>query len=1118
MQIYIYPMILYCLLNLPFLTQAQLIDDFSDGDFTQQPTWFGQDSFFFINTNKQLQSKPFNNRLNERNLFVNQDISHEMEWRVWLRFSFNPSSQNQVRWILSASDSNLTNCYYVQLGGSTGTTDSISLYKEINGHKICIIPGRAATVGKTNNLVYLKVIRDANGVWELFSDTGTNNQFISEGTIQDSSIKLNRMHGFTFKCTSGNVSNFYADNVYAGLPILDKTAPTLLHFELLNDTVLKLDFSEKINPHSPWEITFSQLQTGHTSTSNNQSWLIHLNKPIIPDSFFTLSLSQISDFNNNLLDTQIIWAYHVLKPGDIILTELLPDPEPVKGLPNAEFIELHNFTRFPVLLKDFSISDPNTQGFIEKRLLAPYQFILLCATKDTLLFSSYGTCIGLNSWPSLNNGNDTIRLKYKEDIWHEIPYHLGYYQDKEKELGGYSLSLINPNHICWGASNWIASKTPVGGTPGAINDVWINQKDSSIAKITGIKILNAYHIEISFNKAIMYQNTWESHLLQQGIDIKKIWMDYNHPTVIHIQFKTSLQHLFEYQFELDPLIDCLQNKSKQKVNFTYLEAKAPKQNELLITEIYYDESRRGNFPQHEFIELYNKTDYPVNLLHMQFSDAAGSVKLPNYIIPAKSYLIICHQDHASAFSMLGRTLGLSAWPSLNNSDILSLRDSNNFLLHQVQYADNWLKNSAKIFSCSIEMIDLNNPCAGETNWQASLNPTGASLGEANSVLGKHPDNNPPQLIRIYVTNLHQLQLTFSEALDSLSLLHSLNFGLNQSEYPNLIYLAPTNRNVVYVNYQNALQAETDYFLQILSFQDCALNSSEPIQSHAFRVPTEPKKGELIINELLFNPKKDAYDFIEIYNVSNSHLDISKLQLCRIGNQGILEEYQLFAEEGIQLAPQQYMAISEFPALAQNNLYPLDAYHWISHKIPTMNDNEGSICLLTPAHIMLDSVSYSDQMHVSFLLNSEGVSLERINPHIPGFIQSNWISAAQTVNFSTPSKRNSQYKIGSAMSGKFSCRQNYFSPDSDNENELLTFQYQTGGGHWVADLLIVSSEGQLVKEICKSTLLANSGEIHWAGDTNSGERAPIGNYLAVWNCYSDNGEIEQEKIVISLLSK
>ena len=37
--------------------QAQVTDDFSDGDFTQNPVWVGDDSLFQINTAKQLQSK-----------------------------------------------------------------------------------------------------------------------------------------------------------------------------------------------------------------------------------------------------------------------------------------------------------------------------------------------------------------------------------------------------------------------------------------------------------------------------------------------------------------------------------------------------------------------------------------------------------------------------------------------------------------------------------------------------------------------------------------------------------------------------------------------------------------------------------------------------------------------------------------------------------------------------------------------------------------------------------------------------------------------------------------------------------------------------------------------------
>ncbi len=1118
MQYFIYPFLLCCLLNLPIYSTAQLIEDFSDGDFTENPVWFGQDSFFQINPSKQLQTKPFNNHLGERMLFTNQTISAQMEWRVWLRLAFNPSAQNQVRWILSATDTSLKNAYYVQLGGSTGSTDSISLYKEINGQKYCIIPGRAATIGKTNNLVQLKVTRDAGGNWELFSDTGSSNIFIREGSTLDSSIGLGILHGFTFKCTSGNVSNLYADNVYAGLPILDKIAPKLLYFEMLNPQQIVLQFSEKMNQIGSAQIEFSQLQKAQASSVNQETWNIHLEQAIIPDSFFTFHLKQLSDLANNSLDTQLVWAYHVLEKDEIILTELLPDPDPVQGLPNAEFIELHNYTRFPVLLKDFNISDPSTQGNILPIILNPYEFAILCANKDTSLFKAFGKTIGMPVWPSLNNSQDTIRLKYKEEIWQEIGYNLDYYQDKEKELGGYSLTLINPNHLCWGAKNWTSSSNNMGGTPGRINDIWETKKDTSSAQLSQLNIKNAWQIELQFNKEITFQKTWKNHIQEQGIQLENIWANTTNSKNVFLQFKVPMQHQFEYQFELNPLIDCLQNKGKQQIQFTYLEAKEPKQNELIITEIYYDELRKGNFPQEEFIELYNKTEHPINLCNMTLSDAVGSVKFPNYILAAKSYLIVCHKNHAANFSLYGSTLGMNSWPSLNSSDNLHLSDSNGFLLHQVQYTDSWLKSTAKIYSCSIEMIDINNPCAGANNWRGSIHPNGASLGNRNSVSANNPDVHPPQLIRIYVPHINQIQVSFSEHLDSISLLNPLNFSLNPILYPKNIYTDPNKRNTIYVNYDKSLQEETDYVMQIPSIQDCAFNTSAPIQSLNFQIPRAPKQGEIIINEVLFNPEKDAYDFIELYNTSQAHLDVSKLQICKINNQGILEECERFAEEGIQLAPNQYMAISEFPALAQNNAYPIQVSDWISHKIPSMNDDFGTIILVDQMHNILDSVYYSDQMHLSFFHHTEGVSLEKINPYITRFEVNNWISAAETQNFSTPCKKNSQFKLSSGQSGKFSCPKSYFSPDADGHDELLSFEYQTGGGHWVADLSIHTSEGKLVKDICKSTLLANSGELHWAGDTNTGERAPIGNYIALWNCYSDKGETEQHKIVISLLAK
>src|SRR3546814_4183484 len=53
--------------------------------------------------------------------------------------------------------------------------------------------------------------------------------------------------------------------------------------------------------------------------------------------------------------------------------------------------------------------------------------------------------------------------------------------------------------------------------------------------------------------------------------------------------------------------------------------------------------------------------------------------------------------------------------------------------------------------------------------------------------------------------------------------------------------------------------------------------------HEFLLPQLPEPGEVVINEILFNPVEGGADYVEIYNRSGKILDLKDLQLAGGGN-------------------------------------------------------------------------------------------------------------------------------------------------------------------------------------------------------------------------------------------
>ena len=124
----------FCLLLifLPFIGFAQLADDFSDGDFTNNPAWVGHTTKFQVN-NGMLQSNGSSTSADTLVLVTPSSIMDSVEWRFFMRLDFNPtSSTNFVKVYLASDNADLQgslNGYFIRMG-ETGSSDTLELFKQ----------------------------------------------------------------------------------------------------------------------------------------------------------------------------------------------------------------------------------------------------------------------------------------------------------------------------------------------------------------------------------------------------------------------------------------------------------------------------------------------------------------------------------------------------------------------------------------------------------------------------------------------------------------------------------------------------------------------------------------------------------------------------------------------------------------------------------------------------------------------------------------------------------------------------------------------------------------------------------------------------------------------------
>lgn len=1109
-----------------YTLNAQVTDDFSDGNFSQNPVWIGDDSLWQINTNWQLQSKGTIGTSKDIYLVTNSLLEINTEWRFYIKFNFSPSTQNFCRYYLSSDQANLKgnlNGYYVQLGGSTGNTDSISLYKQIGTQRIKIIDGRPATVSKTQNAVTIKVTRDSTGRWTLYSDTTANNNFTSEGSITDSTFKTSLFTGIYAKFTSTNTSNFYLDNVYIGQPIIDQTPPQITNFELKNDSLIAVYFSEKISENVGQNLLNFELNNSFPTLtqallgSDGKSIQLYFSNSFTQKTNYGLIIKNISDFSGNKMqDTTIYFSFYKPMVSDIVINEIMPDPTPSNGIPDAEFIELYNRSDFDINIGGWKIYDLTGFAIIPNYIIKAKQFLILTSTANENLFKSYGNTLGISNLPSLNNDGDLVKITNQNEITiDQIKFDLTWYPNALKKDGGWSLELINPYTLCKGIDNWTASESSVGGTPGKTNFFSSTAPDTILPKIKNWYYTNSKIITVVFNEKMDDNLIQTIQLKLSGNTVSSFVLKGAKLDTLEMILANEMVTNQNYQLTIDSIFDCSGNKIAEntQINFEYIPIKMALQNDIIITEVSANPLPNVLLPNAEYIELYNRSKHIISLKNFKIKKGTTISMLGNYMLYPDSFLVVCNNSKLSAFLNYKNIVGISNFPLLSADDELVILDSNNHVIHQLAYFKKWYNNNVKALGgWSLEIIDVQNPCGTDGNWTASKNSNGGTIGYKNSVSGINNDSNKPQLLRIYPTNANEVHLYFNETLDSANICKKHNFNFTPTIWGDYQFkFNDSYLTQLVIQFSDSIKLNTTYQIKVDSARDCAQNYANTNQNLMFALPKQADSNNLIINEILFNPKPNGVDFVEIYNKTNQFIDLKNVFIGNRNASGLIDNFFEIAPNGYMLLPNQYYAITtNSQILTEQNQVP-NSNNIITLKyLPSFNDDEGNCLLFTKNETIIDELNYTEKMHFTLIDNKEGVSLERINPNEPSSNKNNWTSAASTSNFSTPTSKNSQFLQYNQGTQLLNISPEVFTPNNDGTNDLVTFTFNLHNNNYFGSLHVFNSNGLLVKTLLNNAPLAPETVVNWNGLGNKNEVLPVGIYIVYFECLNTNGTLTTSK--------
>jgi hypothetical protein len=439
-----------------------------------------------------------------------------VRWEFLIRHGYDPSaSNNWCVYLMSNVDPGALAEGTVMDGYAagvnlTGYDDTLRIWKIKSGNPKVIATCPLNWQNDIGTVNYARIIveRSISGIWKI-SLYDKQGMLMGQGPGNDNELFRSSFFILSYRYTSTRDRLLWFDDLKIdGVFHEDHQPPIVSDCKVLGINSLELKLDEEPSDDFVILSNFSMSDGDNSPVSiareNARSFRLTFSKHFNNKTLSSLIINHLCDRSGNCsaninVKFTPVWA----DPGDIIITEIMADPQPAVSLPAKEYMEIMNRTQFSFNLKNWSLSTESQTALFPDVAITPGDYVILCSQADTSSFSGYGKAIGLKSFPSLT---DDGRMLWVADslgnLIHGLAYSSSWYGNKLKETGGWSLEMTDTGYPFYTDGNWEASSSPSGGTPGKINSSDRNNPDQMFYGIENVFPDDSVTIRVNFSETV----------------------------------------------------------------------------------------------------------------------------------------------------------------------------------------------------------------------------------------------------------------------------------------------------------------------------------------------------------------------------------------------------------------------------------------------------------------------------------------------------------------------------------------------------------------------------------------------------------------------------------------